>query len=120
VGGELGACHYNNFDKTISGSTSTSGNFGTNLVHSNVGFISKTSGITSAINNHIIVIEHGLSGSPDPGSGGSISITSHTGNTNNYWISQVDSKTFTISWTGTGPAQFSWEAKLKCENQYSH
>jgi hypothetical protein len=95
-------------------STGQGGNFGTNCVKNNTGYLSKTSGYIAAATTGS-AITHGLAAAP-VFNGSVITVTVNgAGVTSPVSVTNPTNTTFDASWTGTSPIPLTWEARLKCD-----
>lgn len=114
VAGGSGIWTDNNLDQQIkSTSSGVAGNYGTNLVRANKGFKTRNAGITGGVSGGSTVIPHGLIGIP---STQFVTLIGVSGATDIRASS--DATNITISWTGAGTYQFTWEVACTCERQY--
>jgi len=96
-------------------STGQAGNFGTNCVKNNTGYVSKNSGTVVSATNPVYTITHGLSANP-VFNGSVITVAANSpGVTSLIVITNPTNTTFDASWTGASPIQITWEARLKCD-----
>lgn len=96
-------------------STGQAGNFGTNCVKNNTGYVSRNSGTVASVTNPTTTITHGLSAAP-VFNGSVITVTVNSaGVTSPVSVTNPTNTTFDASWTGASPISFTWEARLKCD-----
>lgn len=96
-------------------STGQAGNFGTNCVKNNTGYVSKNSGSIASATNPTYTITHGLAAAP-VFNGSVITVTANNaGVTSPISVTNPTNTTFDASWTGASPIALTWEARLKCD-----
>lgn len=96
------------------GVTGQAGNFAGNAVKNNYGYVSRNSGYVSGLASGS-TIAHGLAAAP-VANGSVITCTPYnTGLTSPVVITSINATDFTVSWTGTSPNNFTWEARLVCD-----
>lgn len=96
------------------GVTGQAGNFAGNAVKNNYGYVSRNSGYASNVASGS-TIAHGLAAAPV--ANGSVIVCSayNAGYTSPLYVTNPNATNFTVSWTGTSPNNFTWEARLVCD-----
>jgi len=96
------------------GVTGQAGNFSGNAVKNSYGYTTKNSSYIASIATGS-TITHGLAATPFA-NGSVITVTPYgAGLTSPVYITAMGATTFTVSWTGTSPNSFTWEARLLCD-----
>jgi hypothetical protein len=96
------------------GVTGQAGNFSGNAVKNNYGYVTRNSGYASAIASGS-TIAHGLAAAPLT-NGSVINCSAYNaGYTSPIAVTAMNATTFTATWTGTSPNNFTWEARLVCD-----
>lgn len=119
LGGNNGLWTGNIFDKSGDDAikpsvTGQSGNFGTNCVKNNIGYVTRNSGYVGALTSGD-TINHGLSAAPLQ-NGSTITLTPSTGGITSQLAVQAPTDTdFKVIWTGTSTIGVRWEARLVCD-----
>lgn len=112
VSGTKGLWTGNTFNKTINPIASgVQGNFSGVCVKNNTGYVSRNSGTTASIAPYAN-IAHGLAGTPKSAI---IAMCNSSGVTSAPQLAVNNATNFQLFWTGTNPAQWSWEAALPCD-----
>jgi hypothetical protein len=96
------------------GVTGQAGNFSGNAVKNNYGYVSRNSGYASGVASGS-TIAHGLAAAP-LANGSVINCSAYNaGYTSPIGVTAMGATTFTATWTGTTPNNFTWEARLVCD-----